>query len=589
MGLDKDTIIGAALVGGALLEALSLRSPRRRSGHHVSESSSNARQQNRPRTRQYSAAINPRNEFQYHPLPSPKNRIRLVRIARNLGPENLIQCELKVIHIADLSYGYSALSYTWGNTRRRMTILLDGVRFQVTENLHGFLEHAIERMNATASSRGNSKWMGWWWIDALCINQSDVYGEKSVQLALMRKIFTRASEVIAWIGEAGDNTKTTFERLRALRAPDPGTRRRRPSLAEQRLFQELQQDSRLSSGIGHMFKKDYWDRMWILQELALSNHTILVCGIHELKWSIMVDFAMKMQLSMKGKPARPVTILGSAQRAVENARNVWLISQLYDDEQEPLDFSLILYLSRHQQAQEARDRIYALLSLVRQKYEDLIGPRRQDQSSCQLFGQVARIVFEDMQRYRFEEILAQVPDDYPNREILHFSADARNKRLRALRYTMERASCHNPFARPSHRCPGVDCAASRCTIYNCSGKDCLDALYRFLESIYDRATVYTRYSGNQQIDLGGHETAISRSRSRSRSRERRSPSSARRARSRTRIVPRIVGFLSGRHESPERYGSTSRGRSYYSGTARARHPHRTLEDWPLPSHSLLDI
>ncbi|KAI0428699.1 hypothetical protein F5Y09DRAFT_332379 [Xylaria sp. FL1042] len=569
MGLNKDTIIGGALVGGALLDVLSLRLPRRRSEHHVSGSYSYARQQSRPRTGRYGVAIHPKHEFQYHPLPKPTNQIRLVRIARNLGPGNLIQCELKVIHIADLSHGYSALSYTWGNTHRRRTILLDGGPFQVTENLHGFLEHAIERMNATASSGGNSKWMGWWWIDALCINQSDIYGEKSVQVALMGSIFTRAREVIAWIGEAGDNTKTTFERLRALRAPDPGMRRRRPSPAERRLLRELQQDSRLSSGIGHMFKKDYWDRMWILQELALSNRTILVCGIYELKWNIMVDFAMKMQLSMRGNPARSVTILGSAQRAVENARNVWLISQIYDNEQN-LDFSLILYLSRYQQAQEARDRIYALLSLVSQKYKDIIGPPRQNQSPCQLFGHVARIVFEDMQRYRFVEILEQVPDDYPHLEVLYNSADARDERLRVLRHTMERASCHNPFAEPSHRCPGVDCAAFRCTVYRCSGKDCLDALYGFLEKIYDRATVYTRYSGNQQIELGGHETAICRSRSRSRSCERRSSGSARRSRSKTRIVPRIVYSLIGRPGGLSRDISPSRGRSYIRGRSPER-------------------
>ncbi|KAI0514964.1 hypothetical protein F5B22DRAFT_609194 [Xylaria bambusicola] len=574
MGRDKDTIVGGALIGGALLEALSLLPSRRRSEHHVSGVFSNAREQSGNRTGRYSAAVLPRHEFQYDPLPNPTTQIRLVRIARNLAPGGLIQCELKVIHITDPSYEYSALSYTWGNTHRRRAILLDGGLFQVTENLHRFLEHAIERISATASSsRGNSKWIGWWWIDALCINQSDVYGEKSVQVALMGDIFTRAREVIAWIGEAGDNTKTTFERLRALRASDPATRRRRPSPAERRLLRELQQDSRLSSGIGHMFRKDYWDRMWILQELALSNRTILVCGMYELKWNIMVDFAMKMQLSMKGNPARSVSILGNAQQAVEKTRNVWLISQIYHHEEKSFDLSLLLYLSRYQEAQEAKDRIYALLSLVSPRYKDMIGPPRQNQSSCQLFGHVARIVFKDMQLFRFAEILEQVPDDYPQVEVLCYSADARDERLRRLRRTMERDSCHNPFAEPSHRCPGVDCAVFRCNSYRCSGKRCLDALYRFLESIYDRATVYTRYSGNQQIELGGHEASISRSRSRSCSRSRRSPESERRSRSKARTMPRIIHSLIGRREGLQRHISPSdRGRLH----TRGRSPQRRI-------------
>ncbi|KAI1326417.1 hypothetical protein F5Y16DRAFT_232594 [Xylariaceae sp. FL0255] len=568
-------VIGRALIGGALLDVLTLRPARRKSESQVYGSSSTTRgHRSRSRPSRYSEVYPPRyHEFQHHPLPNPAQQIRLVRIDGTLAPGDLIQCELRVINIADNSFHYYALSYTWGNPNRKRNILLNGGIFQVSENLHEFLEHAVERINATAASRGQRKWSGWWWIDALCINQRDIYGEKSVQLALMGNIFTSAWEVIAWIGEAGDHTKMTFRRLRALCPPNEELRGRRPSPAERRLLKELRQEPGLASGINHMFKKPYWERMWILQELALSQHTILVCGTYELKWTVMVDFAMKMQLSMKGNPAKSnaITILGNAQRAVENTRNVWLISQIHRHSPEYLDFSLILYLSRHQQTRETKDRIYALLSLVSKRYKDIIGPPRQDQSPCQLFGLVSQIVYHDMQTFRFVKILEQAPDDYPHIGALCYDPRARADWLRRLRLIMEYNTCHNPFALPTHHCSVVNCQVFRCMMYRCPGNACLNGLYRFLESIYDIATVYTLCSGDQQIELGGHEASISRSRSRSRGSLGASSKSRRRSKSRLSVLPKVISSFIGGHQHSRGDGSPDRDmRAYTRGRSLER-------------------
>jgi hypothetical protein len=48
------------------------------------------------------------------------------------------------------------------------------------------------------------------WIDALCINQCDDH-EKSLQLAMMGKIYCQAGSVVAWLGPEEDNSNDAFE------------------------------------------------------------------------------------------------------------------------------------------------------------------------------------------------------------------------------------------------------------------------------------------------------------------------------------------------------------------------------------------
>lgn len=42
------------------------------------------------------------------------------------------------------------------------------------------------------------------WIDSICINQNDV-DERTSQVGIMREIYAKCTEVIIWLGEAGES------------------------------------------------------------------------------------------------------------------------------------------------------------------------------------------------------------------------------------------------------------------------------------------------------------------------------------------------------------------------------------------------
>jgi hypothetical protein len=88
---------------------------------------------------------------------------------------------------------YVALSYAWGRQERFDDIDLNGSRFPVGKNLWQFLHHMRLRDKHITL-----------WIDAICINQSNVK-ERNHQVQMMRQIYSNAQSVSVWLGEAGDS------------------------------------------------------------------------------------------------------------------------------------------------------------------------------------------------------------------------------------------------------------------------------------------------------------------------------------------------------------------------------------------------
>jgi hypothetical protein len=120
--------------------------------------------------------------FKYQPLRLPSQEIRLLR---RLDDRNG-QPSFEIFHVLLMSApAYIALSYCWDHDDPAKQssaspavnrILLGGKPFKVGLNLHAALANNCIPMGAYA------------WIDAICINQSDL-SEKGHQVAGMREIF----------------------------------------------------------------------------------------------------------------------------------------------------------------------------------------------------------------------------------------------------------------------------------------------------------------------------------------------------------------------------------------------------------------
>ena len=129
--------------------------------------------------------------YQYTPLQSQRS-LRLIALQLGSNPAP-VAVSLKEGCIDD-DLSYEAVSYTWatedGNDERTNMILCDGAYIRVT--LKG--EAVLRRFRDSAAERIL-------WVDAICINQEDTI-ERGQQVQLMGIIYSKASQVLIWLGEA---------------------------------------------------------------------------------------------------------------------------------------------------------------------------------------------------------------------------------------------------------------------------------------------------------------------------------------------------------------------------------------------------
>lgn len=114
-----------------------------------------------------------------------RSQIRLLRVM----PEQRNSYEVKTF-LLDQCPPFSALSYTWGTEKGQKPVRINDIRIKITRNLELFLRQF-------AKADRDPEWIG---CDALCINQLDPE-ERNDQVALMKRLYESAQEVIVWLGE----------------------------------------------------------------------------------------------------------------------------------------------------------------------------------------------------------------------------------------------------------------------------------------------------------------------------------------------------------------------------------------------------
>ena len=210
-------------------------------------------------------------QFQYQPLSSQRNEIRLLRIlpVRKFDGLNCgIECNISHVSLDDLP-DYHALSYAWGEKLDLRSISLEGHPFNVTANLYG----ALSRLQ-TSSMTGPI------WIDAICINQDNLQ-ERSEQVVKMGDIFKQAAKVVTWLGDADKESELAFSLLQNLKDCLHDRDSCRRILLDKKNLDSLY-------GLYSLFYREYWWRVWVIQEVTFAKMITILCGGDSFLWSDLV-------------------------------------------------------------------------------------------------------------------------------------------------------------------------------------------------------------------------------------------------------------------------------------------------------------
>ncbi|KAK4446693.1 heterokaryon incompatibility protein-domain-containing protein [Podospora aff. communis PSN243] len=199
----------------------------------------------------------------YAPIDPASDTIRLLRLEgdRTGIHGSLIHCSLSN------APKYTALSYAWGSPESPSEIKINGLPVSIRRNLWEALK-AIQSINFQPRRDDVEEVMGMLWVDSVCIDQNNT-AEKNHQVQQMAAIYSTAAMVISWLGPHTLDSTMLFEWGNNLKTPPP--------------WDWNDTDNETGNGvrkaIKQLLERDYWHRLWIVQEVLLSRHDHqLLCG-----------------------------------------------------------------------------------------------------------------------------------------------------------------------------------------------------------------------------------------------------------------------------------------------------------------------
>ncbi|OCK85347.1 HET-domain-containing protein [Lepidopterella palustris CBS 459.81] len=276
--------------------------------------------------------------YRYSPL-SLGSDIRLLRLMPHKDGTAPIQCQLFDYSLQDSgkrTHLYEALSYVWGGSDKLRSISIDKYNLPVTVNFHTALSRLRDRFIERII-----------WIDAICINQVDLK-ELSLQVQLMAKIYSKANRVIIWLREMEPDSEQVFEDIR-LSANEESTEHSKKEINQQAILNLLQ--------------RPWFQRIWVLQEVAAARHVVIMCGSVEIDRYAFCLGLKSLKLSYTASPE--LQTLPSVTYLIERAG---LRSKCTTNLPERFSLNIrclpeLIDMFHTRKASDVHDKVYALLDM----------------------------------------------------------------------------------------------------------------------------------------------------------------------------------------------------------------------------------
>ncbi|KAI0467146.1 hypothetical protein F4859DRAFT_526025 [Xylaria cf. heliscus] len=200
------------------------------------------------------------------------------------------------------------------------------------------------------------------WADAICIDQSNAE-EKSRQVRLMPKIFQTAMQVAVWTGPEANGSNGAIRCLR-----------RMARSAEAKYPQQLAilEESAVWDSINSFFKRPWFQRAWIAQELVLASQVIVMCGDKSAQWDDIYAAARICDQRSRKSSIDAMKHIGKNVSAVLSLGDLRL--SYHKEEDDGRRLLTLFQRFHHTKATLQRDKLFALLGLANDAQEPQFNP-----------------------------------------------------------------------------------------------------------------------------------------------------------------------------------------------------------------------
>jgi hypothetical protein len=239
---------------------------------------------------------------EYDPIEAEELRLLFIHPAMKHDMDLVVSMEvLKDCATGEgLEQEYEALSYHWGPGPADKPVYLSnqeglqkvpisslaqlklfvpdyhkGKRFYVRPNLDKALRYLRDKKETVIL-----------WVDAICINQSDEKVEKPAQIAKMKDIYNKASNVCIWLGDGKAEGKR--DRSKDFHAAMDFIQ----NIIQLKELEVVLQDTQTTkywSDFLDLIRCSWFSRRWVIQELALAREASVHCGYKSVSWQEFAD------------------------------------------------------------------------------------------------------------------------------------------------------------------------------------------------------------------------------------------------------------------------------------------------------------
>ena len=255
---------------------------------------------------------------------------------------------------------------------------LDWARENNYSDIVDYLENFGEPLAVSALEPTREGPEVWAWIDQICINQEDQQ-ERCLQVGIMDQVYLKAAFTLIWLGREDSYTKTAVSTIYKI-----------VSMGERFVNSDIMpysvsdRDAYIKAGVPYisggewealaaLFQRQYFRRLWVVQENVLSKTVICYCGTVKIPFEKFGTAAQLLEYrnqQMGFPPSSMYVPLNEAVRSIEKsvAQLVdWKGILQYDVKAKKLgqfnEETLILHTWTYR-ATDPRDKIYGLYGLV---------------------------------------------------------------------------------------------------------------------------------------------------------------------------------------------------------------------------------
>ncbi|KAF7557461.1 hypothetical protein G7Z17_g674 [Cylindrodendrum hubeiense] len=342
--------------------------------------------------------------YSYKPLDLATDAIRLVYLFKGFVTDP-IRCELFETWLHEVEgVPYEALSYAWGGTWRPEEITLNGCTAKVTENLHTALQHLRSEHRDRVL-----------WVDAICIDQ-DNEKERGHQVGQMKNIYANAEQVIIWLGRSNGSINLLMDSMNQVhsKAISTGQNWRQSSECWQIAWPIVQHQlggthhTELNAQVGEAFqqllRRPWFRRVWVIQEVASARAASIMCGWKTISTRTFTQIPPLLKITPDAHTQAVLDVMPGFLR-----KSTWWSHRH--------DLSVLLEKFYHSEANDPRDKVYALLGIssdackngvFQPNYERATHEVIQDTMSFLLFGNQTTLEGCELPQWTLSQLLEKM-------------------------------------------------------------------------------------------------------------------------------------------------------------------------------------